>query len=195
MPVAVSECARCPCGHSTHHLHTQCSGRRVCVSAAACVKPPPPPHTHPPLGKQGLVSTGTPSDCCFSDHGCCDPECNVTLCASHACGTCFCSLQHPAWHRNPMRFVMWFSAMADASAIPGMTVADVPFTREHPPGTIFGPASRGDNFLHLKCTRNGHEIEHHASLTDHRVLFSISRPSPSPSEASPNRHQLNIDCP
>eukprot|EP00670_Eutreptiella_braarudii_P006805 CAMPEP_0174280678 /NCGR_PEP_ID=MMETSP0809-20121228/974_1 /TAXON_ID=73025 ORGANISM="Eutreptiella gymnastica-like, Strain CCMP1594" /NCGR_SAMPLE_ID=MMETSP0809 /ASSEMBLY_ACC=CAM_ASM_000658 /LENGTH=133 /DNA_ID=CAMNT_0015373711 /DNA_START=252 /DNA_END=653 /DNA_ORIENTATION=+ len=66
-------------------------------------------------------------------------------------------------------------------AIAGLGVTYIRSTGEHAPATIVGPSTRGDDFIHLKYMRNGHELEHHAPFD--RVLFPIRSPSPSPSEA------------
>ena len=56
----------------------------------------------------------------------------------------------------------------------------IPPAGEHVPATVIGPFTRGDGFIHLEYTRNGHEIEHHA-------------PGPCP---LPNPHPLPITwCP
>ena len=64
---------------------------------------------------------------------------------------------------------------------PGLAVTYIRSTGEHAPATIIGRSTRGDDFIHLKYMRNGHEIEHHAPFD--RVLFPIRSPSPSPSAA------------
>ena len=66
-------------------------------------------------------------------------------------------------------------------AIAGLGVTYMQSTGEHAPATLVGPSMRGDDFIHLSYTRNGHELEHHTPFD--RVCFPIRSPSPSPSEA------------
>ena len=47
-------------------------------------------------------------------------------------------------------------------AIAGLGVTYIRSTGEHAPATILGLSTRGDDFIHLKYMRNGHELEHHA---------------------------------
>ena len=51
-------------------------------------------------------------------------------------------------------------------------------TGEHAPATIISCSTCGEDFIHLKYMRNGHEIERHAPFDC--VLFPIHSPSPSP---------------
>eukprot|EP00670_Eutreptiella_braarudii_P022806 CAMPEP_0174346394 /NCGR_PEP_ID=MMETSP0811_2-20130205/2103_1 /TAXON_ID=73025 ORGANISM="Eutreptiella gymnastica-like, Strain CCMP1594" /NCGR_SAMPLE_ID=MMETSP0811_2 /ASSEMBLY_ACC=CAM_ASM_000667 /LENGTH=48 /DNA_ID= /DNA_START= /DNA_END= /DNA_ORIENTATION= len=44
-------------------------------------------------------------------------------------------------------------------AIAGLGVTHIRSTGEHAPATIVGPSKHGDDFIHLKYTRNGHELE------------------------------------
>ena len=69
------------------------------------------------------------------------------------------------------------------NVMPGMAVMHVQSTGEHVSATIIGPSRHGHNYIHLKYTRNGKEIEHKAALD--KVLFPICSLSPSPSEGSP----------
>ena len=49
-------------------------------------------------------------------------------------------------------------------AIAGMSVMYIRSTGEHVPATIIGPSTLGEDVFHMKYTRNGHELEHHAPL-------------------------------
>ena len=71
------------------------------------------------------------------------------------------------------------------NVIPGMAVTYVQSRGEHVSANIFGPSCHGDNYIHLKCMRNGKEIEHNAAFD--KMLFPIRSPSPSPSRGSPTR--------
>ena len=57
---------------------------------------------------------------------------------------------------------------------PGLAVMYIWSTGEHAPATIIGRSIRGDDFINLKYTRNGHEIEHNAPFEP--VLFPIRSP-------------------
>ena len=78
--------------------------------------------------------------------------------------------------------LMYFSAMAN-NVIPGLAVTYVRSTEEHALATIIAPSRHGDNYIHLKYTRYGKEIEHNAAFD--RLLFPIRIPLPSPFEGSP----------
>ena len=60
----------------------------------------------------------------------------------------------------------------------GLAVTYIRSTGEDAPATIIGCSTHGEDFIHLKNMRDGHEIEHHAPFD--RVLFLIRSPSPSP---------------
>ena len=53
----------------------------------------------------------------------------------------------------------------------GLAVTYIRSTGEHAPATIISRSTRGEDFIHLKDMRSGHEIENHAPF-DH-VLFLI----------------------
>ena len=56
---------------------------------------------------------------------------------------------------------MCFSAMTNV-VTPGLAVTYIRSTGEPAPATIIGRCTHGDDFIHLKYMRNGHEPEHHA---------------------------------
>ena len=64
--------------------------------------------------------------------------------------------------------------MAD-NFIPSMAVMYVQSTGEHVSAHIFRPSRHGDNYIHLKYTRNGKEIEHNAAFD--KVRFAICSPA------------------
>ena len=64
---------------------------------------------------------------------------------------------------------------------PTLAVTYIWSTGEQTLATVIGCSTGGENFIHLKYVRNGHELEHHAPFD--RVLFPRYNPSPSPSEA------------
>ena len=63
----------------------------------------------------------------------------------------------------------------------GMAVVYILSTDEHVPVIKLNYAkclsNRGDDLSHLKYTRNGHEIEHHAP-SDHVVFYSLAPDAP-----------------
>ena len=86
----------------------------------------------------------------------------------HVCDGSSCSQQHSDWYCNPMVIVLlWFLAMKNV-AIAGLGVTYIRSTGEHAPATIVGPSTRGDDFIHLKYMRNGHEW---TSFTSPKILL------------------------
>ena len=86
--------------------------------------------------------------------------------------TTFCLALHP----TALCLGVIFSH--DDVITPGLAVTYIRSTGEHAPATIIGCSTCGEDFIHLKYMRNGHEIEHHAPFDC--VLFPIRSPSPSP---------------
>ena len=107
----------------------------------------------------------------------------------HICDGSSDSQQHSDWYCNPMVIVLLRCFAMKNVAVASLGVTYIRSIGEHAPATIVGPSTCGDDFIHLKYMRNGHELEHHAPFD--RVLFPICSPSPSPSaassEASPTR--------
>ena len=77
-----------------------------------------------------------------------------------------------------------FIVMNDSLFAPGQPVTYQRYTNnEFVPARVFGPSTRGEQYIHIVYERNGHEQEHHAPLE--RVSFPIRSPSPSDGAPSP----------